>query len=491
MRTQLFVRAVGEEEEPEEQYFPTSSRPQTVEVSHLQVEQQQQLQGLLDSSLFSETPEYTDVVQHDISLKEDSPVRQKSYRIPQRLLSALKEELDIMLSLGVIEPSSSEWCSPVVLVPKKDGTLRFCIDFRQINALSRFDPYPMPRVDDLVERLGKAKFISTLDLSKGYWQVPLSPQAKELTAFRTPFGLYHFTVMPFGLQGAPATFQRLMDKLLQGTSDFAAAYLDDVVIFSDSWEDHVKHLRAILGRIKGAGLTINPKKCAIAREEVCYLGFVIGRGNIRPQQEKVEAIRSCSPPTTMKKVRSFLGLVGWYRRFIPNFSARAAILTDLTRATAPNKVEWAADCERAFTDLKEALCGDPVLVSPDFSQPFIVQTDASRVGLGAVLLQDVEGERRPIAYLSRKMFPRETRYSTVEQECLAIKWALDSLRYYLLGREFSLEMDHRALQWLERMKDANARITRWNLSIQPFKFRVHYRPGSLNKVADFLSRIPE
>lgn len=188
-----------------------------------------------------------------------------------------------MESLGVIEPSSSEWCSPIVLVPKKDGTIRFCMDFWQVNAKSpKFDSYPMPRIDDLVERLGEARFISTLDLSKGYWQVPLTEEAKELTTFRTPFGLFHFTVMPFGLQGAPATFQRLMDKLLQDTRDFSAAYLEDVVIISETWEDHLHHLCQVLQRIKSTGLTINTQKCALAKREVQFLGFVIGDGVIRP-----------------------------------------------------------------------------------------------------------------------------------------------------------------------------------------------------------------
>ncbi|KAG1936368.1 gag-pol fusion protein [Pimephales promelas] len=488
---QLFVRVVGEEDEPTEQYFPTSFAQQAVDLSHLEQPQIDQIKQLVDPRLFQEKPGCTNLVRHDVILKEATPARQKSYRIPERLVTVLKDELDIMLSMGVIEPSLSEWCSPIVLVPKKDGTLRFCIDFRQLNSLSKVDPYPMPRIDELVERLGRAKYLSTVDLCKGYWQVPLTARAKQLTAFKTPFGLFHFRVMPFGLQGAPATFQRLMDQILQGTREFAAAYLDDVVIFSETWEEHCQHLQQVLGRIKAAGLTINPKKCIMAKREISYLGFVIGGGVIRPQQEKIEAIRRYQPPTTKKQVRSFLGLVGWYRRFIPNFSARASVLTDLTRSAAPNKVVWTEQGERAFRDLREAVCGDSVLLSPDFQKPFILQTDASGVGLGAVLLQEVDGDRRPVAFLSRKLFPRETRYSTVEQECLAIKWATDSLRYYLLGRPFVLETDHRALQWLERMKDSNARITRWSLSLQPYQFTVKYCPGARNKVADFLSRIPE
>jgi hypothetical protein len=297
--------------------------------------------------------------------------------------------------------------------------------------------------------------------------------------------------MPFGLQGVPASFQRLMDTILAGVHEFAAAYLDDVVIYSNTWQDHLDHLEQVFGRIRGAGLTINPKKCALGQKEVSYLGYVIGEGVIRPQVEKVDAMRNCTPPTTKKKVRSFLGLAGWYRRFIPNFSERASPLSDLTRAAAPNRVVWTEQCESAFQDLKGAVCGDSVLLSPDFDRPFIVQTDASGVGLGAVLLQEVDGFRRPVAYISRKLVPRERRYSAVELECLAIKWALDSLRYYLLGRPFHLETDHRALQWLERMRDTNSRVTRWYLSLQPYRITVTYRPGATNRVADFLSRIPE
>ncbi len=271
-----------------------------------------------------------------------------------------------MKQLGVIEPSSSEWSSPIVLVPKKDGTLRFCLDFRKLNSVSKFDPYPMPRVDELVERLGRAKFLSTLDLCKGYWQVPLDPACKEFTAFRTPFGHFQFRVLPFGLHGAAATFQRMMDQVLRGTEDYAAAYLDDIVIFSQSWEEHLEYLKEVLTRIKAAGLTIRPDKCALAKPETQYLGFVLGHGVIRPQVGKVEAIKTAGWPETKKQVRAFLGLIGWYRKCIPNFSARAITLTNLTKKTQPNKLIWTEDCEKAFNDLKAALCQEPVLQSPDF-----------------------------------------------------------------------------------------------------------------------------
>ena len=487
---QLRVQAVGEEEDHPEQFFPTAQVPTPLDLAHLSPQQQRELEDIIPPGLCQEKPGITTLVEHSIPLKDTTPVRQRMYRIPQRLLPLLKEEVEEMLSLGVIERSHSEWSNPVVLVPKKDGQIRFCIDFRKVNAQSHFDAYPMPRLEDLIECLGEARFITTLDLCKGYWQVPLAKQDRPYSAFRTPQGLFQFTVMPFGLQGAPATFQRLMDYVLEGTEAYAAAYLDDIVIYSASWREHLGHLSDVWQRIQKAGLTVHPKKCDFAKSEVRYLGHVLGRGLIRPQMDKVQAIKDCPQPQTKKDVRSFLGLAGWYRRFVPDFATRAAPLSDLTRKSGSSRVQWGADQEGAFNDLKGALCHDPVLQSPDFNKPFTVQTDASGIGLGAVLLQGEGTDQRPVAYISRKLFPRETRYAAVELECLAIKWALDTFKYYLLGRDFLLETDHRALQWLGRMKDSNARITRWFLALQPYRFLVKYRAGKQNVVADFLSRHP-
>lgn len=366
--------------------------------------------------------------------------------------------------------------------------MRFCIDFRYLNSISQFDSYPTPRIDDLLEQLGKAKYLTTIDLCKGYWQVPLTQRSRALTAFRTPWGLFQFTVLPFGLHGAPATFQRLMDQVLCDFSGFAAAYLDDIVIYSTTWEDHLKHLQVVLDRLHSAGLTVNPSKCVFAAAETEYLGYVIGKGVIQPQVSKIQAIESCPLPQTKKQLRSFLGMAGFYHRFIPQFSARAAQLTDLTASRCPNQIQWTEEAMAAFQDIRQSLSKKPVLYSPNFDEDFVLQTDASDRGLGAVLLQGPPGDRHPIAYISRKLFPREVRYSTVEKEALAIKWALDSFRYYLLGREFTLQTDHRAFQWMERMKDTNGRITRWYLALQPFRFSIQHIPGRDNVTADYLSR---
>ena len=393
-----------------------------------------------------------------------------------------------MLRLGVIEESQSDWNSPIVLVDKPDGSTRFCIDFRRVNEKSKFDAYPMPRVDELLERLGTAHFMTTLDLTKGYWQIPLTPESRERTAFSTPFGLYQFRTMPFGLHGAPATFQRMMDRILRPHQQYAAAYIDDVVIHSEDWPSHLCKVAAVLQSLREAGLTANPKKCAIGKSESEYLGYRVGSGQIRPLIAKVKALADWPVPTTKTQVRSFLGLAGYYRKFIPSFATLAAPLTDLTRKAAPNTVQWTELCQRAFLALKRRLCSKPVLCSPDFGKRFTLQTDASETGLGAVLSQEVRGSEHPVLYISRKLLPREKNYSTIEKECLAVKWAVESLRYYLLGRHFTLVTDHAPLAWLHRMKDNNARITRWYLALQPYAFRVVHRAGKLHQNADFFSR---
>ena len=292
-----------------------------------------------------------------------------------------------MLKMGVIQPSSSEWCSPVVLVPKKDGSTRFCIDFRRLNSVAKFDAYPMPSIDDLLDSLGGDKFISSLDLTRGYWQIPLSEESQQKTAFSTPQGLFEFVIMPFGLSGAPATFQRMMNQLLAGKGDFAKAYLDDLVIFSKTWEDHLQHIKLVLQKLKEEHLTAKPSKCKLGMRETPYLCYVVGNDTVQPSEGKVRSIQEIPQTKTKKDVRSFLGLVSYYRRFIQNMAEVAAPLSDCTKKRAPNEVVWTGECEQAFAKLKSQLASKPLLQNPNFEKEFIVQTDASGRGLGAVLSQ--------------------------------------------------------------------------------------------------------
>uniref|UniRef100_K7EX43 Gypsy retrotransposon integrase-like protein 1 n=1 Tax=Pelodiscus sinensis TaxID=13735 RepID=K7EX43_PELSI len=481
-------------QQPEPELGPWGGDLEAEGATHIGAElteaQRREMNALLREykQVLTTQPGKTPLTSHHIATTPGKKIRDHIRPLPKKMWEPVREELQRMLQMGVVRESRSEWRSPIVLVPKSDGTMRFCIDFRKVNAISRFDAYPMPRVNELLERLGKAHYISTLDLTKGYWQIPLTPASEDKTAFATPFGLFQFITMPFGLNGAAATFQRLMDKVLYKHQEYAAAYIDDIVIYSETWLEHLQHLKAVLGALADAKLTANPGKCHFGQREVSYLGYVVRRGRIKPQVDKVEALRSYKAPTTKRQVRQFLGLASYYRRFIPEFATIAAPLTDLTQNARPQRVQWTAQCEKAFQTLKRRLMQTPVLHQPDFTKPFIVQTDASDRGLGAVLSQEQEGEEHPILYLSRKLLPRELQYATIEKEALAAKWAIEALRYYLLGGTFTLITDHAPLRWIQTMKETNLRIMRWYLALQPYKFEVCHRPGRTHNNADFFSR---
>ena len=267
--------------------------------------------------------------------------------------------------------------------------------------------------------------------------------------------------MPFGLQGAPATFQRMMDSLLRGLEGHTAAYLDDIVIHSPTWDEHLQHIQNVFQHLREAGLTVKPKKCQFRMSNCTYLGHIVGNGQVKPELSKVEALHTFKKPQTKKQVRAFLGLAGYYRKFVPHFATVAAPLTDLTRRNCPTRVVWTPECQRSFDTLKESLCTSLILRSPNFASEFILQTDASDRGIGPVLSQrDSNDIDHPIAYYSKKLLPREERYATVEKECLAIKMAIESFRVYLSGRHFTIETDHRALEWLQSSRDKNGRL-RW------------------------------
>ena len=458
----------------------------------LSVEQKKELQTLLDEfcSVFQTKPGKTSLAEHCIQVVDNQPVRLPPYRLPQAYKESVKKEIQEMLEHGIIEPSSSDWSSPMVIVKKKDKTVRVCVDFRKLNAKSKMDAYPMPRVDDMIDLVGSARYVSTLDLTKGYWQVPVREEDRDKTAFSTPFGLFQFKRMPFGLHGAPATFQRMVDKLLNGMQDSAGAYIDDVVVYSDTWEEHLQHLRQVLERLKKVQLTAKLRKCQFGTARCVYLGHVIGGGQVRLEEAKVEAVASYPIPTTKKGVRSFLGLTGYYRKFIPDYATIATPLTDLTRKNQPVRIQWSKECDAAFNTLKARICSRPVLASPDFTKEFILQTDASDRGVGAVLSQlDNDGNDHPVAFFSKKLLPREEKYATIEKECLAVKLGIQAFKTYLSGRHFVIETDHRALEWLDRIKDSNARLTRWSIFLQDYDFTIRYRPGQCNGNADAMSRV--
>ena len=482
-----------------EVYCPLKSSEnwKDVEISeHLTSEQKQMMSNLLEkySCVFSDKPSITNVAVHHIETLDAKPIRQAPYRIPHALKEKFQAELEDMLKQGIIEKSNSNWAAPVVIVPKKqDGVqtgIRICVDFRKLNSVSNFDAYPLPRMEDLIENLGEAKFITKLDLTKGYYQIPLSPETKEKSAFITPSGLYQFNVMPFGMKSAPATFQRMMHDVLAGLELFVGTYIDDIIIHSPTFEDHLQHVEKVFERLAEARLVAKPSKCVAGHAQVSYLGHLVGVGEMQPLRSKVECIERYPIPETKKQLRSFLGLVSYYRRYIPDFSEIAAPLTDCTGKKYSNKVKWSSECDKAFSALKQRMSSFPILYLPDFSKPFIVQVDASERGLGAVLCQtDDEGQEHPIVYNSRKLLDRERKLATTEKECLGIVWAVELLKPYLYGTEFVIETDHNALVWLEKFKDTNQKLLRWSLQLQQYSFKVRHKKGSENKNADALSRI--
>ncbi|MCG7875094.1 MAG: RNase H-like domain-containing protein [Candidatus Thiodiazotropha endolucinida] len=438
--------------------------------------------------VFTDKPGLTNVLEHEIRTTTETPVRLKPYPLPFAMVDKVNEEVDKMLEMDVIEPSESAYSSPIVLVRKKDQTFRFCIDLRALNRITIFDAEPMPNIDDLFSKLAGYKYFSKIDLSKGYWQVPLSQLSKHKTAFQTPKGLFQFKVMAFGLVSAPATFSRLMRKLLNGMEGLDN-FLDDILIFSKIWTVHLQVLSQLLSRLRSASLTARPSKCFFGFPKLECLGHMVSDGRLEPNPDKVIAIRDAPRPETKRQIKSFLGLIGFYRRFVPSFSHVAAALTDLTKKGQPNKIKWGDAQENAFRSLKQALISNPILKLPDFTATFILQTDASEAGLGAVLLQEENGFKLPISYASRKLKQSEKSYSVIEKECLAVVWAIQKFSRYLYGKEFILETDHQPLVHLNRKAVANARLMRWSLALQPYRFRIMAIRGRDNVGADYLSRV--
>ena len=433
----------------------------------------------------------TNLMAHTINVDGAAPVKQPPRRLPFHKREEVRKHLDQMLAADVVEPSSSPWSSPVVLVKKPDGSSRFCIDYRALNNVTRKDAYPQPRIDDTLDSLGGAKYFSTLDLQSGYWQVDVDSESRDKTAFSTPFGLYQFKRVPFGLTNAPATFQRLMAVVLRGlTPLMCLVYLDDIIIFSTTFEEHVERLRLVLSRLREAGLKLKPRKCRLLCEHVRFLGHVVSEQGVSTDPEKVRAIAEWPTPTCVKDVRSFLGMAGYYRRFVRDFSTVARPLNKLLERDVA--FVWNEDSEGAFRVLKDVLSSAPILSFPDFDRPFIVDTDASNSGLGAVLSQiGLDTVERPVYFASRTLNRAERKYSTTRKELLAVVWALKTFRPYLLGAPFVLRTDHNALVWLMNFKEPEGQVARWLESLAEYDFEIEHRSGKKHQNADALSRREE
>ena len=440
-------------------------------------------------ALFQDVPSRTHLIEHDVEVDgKIRPIRQRFYRVSPEKRKTLNKEVNYMLDNHIAEPCNSSWASPCLLVSKPDKTYRLCTDYRKVNDITRPDAFPLPRMEDCIDEVGSATYVSTFDLLKGYWQVPLSKRAQEICAFVTPSGLYKYNVMPFGLRNAPATFQRLMNRVVAGLEG-CAVYLDDVVIFSDTWSEHIERAKALFDKLVWAQLTVNLAKCEFARATVKYLGRVVGQGKVRMVQDKVQAIIDYPPPTTKGELRRFLGLVGYYRSFCKNFSSVAEPLTRLLKKDV--LFIWSTKCQVAFSNLKSLLCSAPVLAAPRLGESFSLQVDASNVGAGAALLQsDKQGVDRVVAFYSRKFNRYQLNYSVIEKEALALILALQHFDVYLGSGLTPLVVytDHNPLTFLKSLQNPNQRLMRWALFLQPFNVEIRHIKGSANVMADALSR---
>ncbi len=417
------------------------------------------------------------------------PIRQQCYRLPLAKRESVEKCVEEMLEDGVIRPSDSPWASPITLVPKKDGSTRFCVDYRRLNMVTRKDAHPLPHIQDIFDQLKGSTVFSTLDMKSGYWQVPMAESSIPKTAFTCHLGLFEFTRLPFGLTNAPAIFQRSMNKVLSGLiGRCCMVYIDDVVVFSKDLESHAEHLRLVLQRLKNAGLQLKLSKCEFEKPELELLGYVVSGAGIRAQPDKISAIANLAAPTNVKALRSFLGMAGYYRQCVKGFAALSAPLTDLTKAKTP--FIWGDEQTAAFEALKHDLVSAPILVHPEPSKPYSLYTDASDGAIGAILVQkDEAGVEQVVSYLSNKLSGPQLRWPTIEKEAFGVVYALKKLHPYLWGSSFEIHTDHKPLKSLFSAEIHNTKLQRWAIQISEYGAPILYHQGKLNVRADMLSRI--
>ena len=450
----------------------------------------------------------TSVLKHRIDLHDNIPVKERARRIPPNMIEELRNHIQQLHSMGVIEESVSPWSSPIVLVRKKSGELRMCVDYRKLNAKTVKDSYRIPTIEELIDTLGGAKWFATLDLSSGYHQVMIEDDDKEKTAFTAgPLGFWQYRRMPFGLCNAPALFQRMMERVLSGIHlKTALVYLDDIIVFGESVSELKDRLDVVFEKIHKAGLKLKAKKCSLFQQELKYLGHIVSNEGVQCDPDMLAPVREWKPPQNVKDLQRFLGFANFFRRFIKGFSCIAQPLTELlgsptkskknSKATTPDMKPWSwgpAE-EASFHKLKEALSSPPLLAYPDFSKPFIVRTDASTHGLGAVLCQEQGAKAGPqvIAYASRSLKPSEKHYSPYKLEFLALFWAVTvKFQDYLKGSSFTVLTDHNPLTYILTSAKLDSTGHRWLAQLSNFQFDIKYKPGRLNGDADALSRMSE
>lgn len=436
----------------------------------------------------------TNEILHRIITTDDHPVFKKQYRFPPIHKEEISRQVRELEQKGIIRPSESGYCSPIWLVKKKEDSLgnprwRLVVDFRELNEKTFTVVYPTPNIIEIIDQTGDAEWFSTFDLANGFHQIKIHPDDIHKTAFSTPHQHYEFGRMPFGLKNAPPTFQRLMNKVLVdmiGRGVFV--YMDDIVVYSKTFEEHIAKIKELFIRLRKAGLQLQPDKCHLFLKEINYLGHIISANGVRPDPKKTDAVEKFPAPNSVKKVREFLGLTGYYRRFIDNYAKVSKPLTFLLQKDIA--FEWRESQVEAFETLKNKLINSPILQFPDFSREFIITTDACDYGIGACLSQGEINKDKPVSYTSRLLNSAERNYSTIEKEMLAIVYAVNQFRPYVYGSQFTLVTDHRPLTWLNSVNSPNSRIVRWRLSMEDYTYKVVYKPGRINSNVDSLSRNP-
>ncbi|CAF5098327.1 unnamed protein product, partial [Rotaria magnacalcarata] len=438
-------------------------------------------------------------VRHAIENGTHPSVHTPPYRASYRDEQIQREEIDKLLKQGIIEESTSPWLSPIVLVRKKDGSVRFCVDFRKLNNIPTKDAFPMPRIEDIFDYLSQAEYYTTIDFKSGYFQVGLDPKDRPKTAFSTRDQYYQFTVLPQGVTNDPPAFQRIVSQILGPTRwQYSLAYLDDVIIYSPTFNQHLIHLDDILNRLNDANFRLNISKCQMARTSIDYLGHHIENSNIRPNADNIRALLETQQPATAKEAFLFVKAAEYYRKCIPGFSTIAQPLHQYaptnkeqrSKKSQSTPITLSDDALDAFNKLKKILTDDLILRIPDKSLPFKIQTDASKIGIGAVLMQVHSNGDLPIAYLSKKFTTTQMNWPATEQECYAIIFAIEKWYKYLDGCPFIIETDHKPLLPFNIKQQLNSKCERWRLKLQQYQFTIRYIKGKHNTVADYLSRSP-
>ena len=457
-------------------------------------EERKRIRCLLEeySTVFSERPGRTDECEHAIDTGNAVPAKSRPRRLPPKWEEEINQQLDELLDQRLCRPSASPWASNVVLVTKKDGRKRFAIDYRRLNSVTKKDTYGIPQIQTILDKLNGYNYFSVLDIASAYWCVPVREGDIEKTTFNTPRGLYEVTVMPFGLVNAQASFQRLMDKILQDVVN-TESYVDDCIVFSRNFESHLKDLGEVLERLRAANLHVKLRKCQFARREVEFLGHLVSGMGKRPLPTMIEKLAKFPRPQSVTELQRFLGSINFYRSYIPRISQVANPLYELTKKGS--RWDWTNSCERAFKELRKALVCQPVLLAhPDWNKDFVIEADASAAAVAAVLSQrdDCTGDLRPIDYFSSALSPAQKNYAAGQLEAWALvaacrKWAI----YLRASGSVELITDHNPLKLLREQKDPRHTFARWILELEEFDYRVTYRPGKLNVVPDYLSRVPE